>query len=43
KKDKSVENWLTLIYESSLESSDDNTSISSSDKDSIPSGGNRKQ
>ncbi|CAG8787450.1 16786_t:CDS:2, partial [Dentiscutata erythropus] len=42
-KGESVENWLTLIYGSSLESSDDNTSISSGDEDSIPSGGNRKQ
>ncbi|CAG8754730.1 21831_t:CDS:2 [Gigaspora rosea] len=38
-----VEDWLALIYGPSLESSDDNTYISSSDEDSIPSGGNRKQ
>ncbi|CAG8763479.1 8475_t:CDS:2 [Dentiscutata erythropus] len=42
-KNESVEDWLDLIYGSSLESSDENTSISSSDKDSIPLAGNRKQ
>ncbi|CAG8851083.1 31734_t:CDS:2, partial [Gigaspora margarita] len=40
---KSVENWLDLIYRSSLESSNQDTSISSGDEDSIPSAGNRKQ
>ncbi|CAG8817193.1 7359_t:CDS:2, partial [Gigaspora margarita] len=42
-RDKSVKNWLDLIYGSLLESSDQDTSISSGDEDSILLAGNRKQ
>ncbi|CAG8833833.1 15524_t:CDS:2, partial [Gigaspora margarita] len=42
---ESIEDWITLIYGPSLESSgsSDNTSTSSDDEASIPSAGNRKQ